>query len=181
MIKWGEVAGYEGRYEVSDTGLVRSLDFTDSLGRLRRGCVLKHQLDHRGYARVRLSLNDKKKSYRIHRLVAMAFLPNIEGKRTVNHKDGNKENNISSNLEWATDSEQLIHAYSMGLVVAKKAKEAGRFISPVEVLDMSGNYLYSVNGNIEMAERGFDYQLVSAVTLGKRKSHRGHKFRRIII
>lgn len=59
-----------------------------------------------------------------------------------------------------------------------KGKEASRYESPVQVFDMNDNYLYSVHGNLEMAEKGFDYRLVSAVTLGKRKSHKGHKFKR---
>jgi hypothetical protein len=176
--EWKPIQGYESRYEISNKGRVRSLDFKDAWSRNRKGKVLIPSLDKRGYPRVSLSFNNKSKCFRIHRLVAGAFILNLHKKRTVNHIDGVKINNLVSNLEWATNSENLSHAYRTGITVAPTGKEARSYKSPVEVLDMEGRYLYTVHGNKEMAEKGFDYRLVSAVTLGKRKSHKGHIFKR---
>lgn len=76
-----------------------------------------------GYWIVRLYKNNQVKSHNVHRLVAEAFIPNPENKRTVNHKDGNKLNCHVSNLEWATDSENVLHAISMGLLPVKRGSE----------------------------------------------------------
>lgn len=71
--------------------------------------------DKAGYLRVYVSANSKKKWFLVHRLVAMAFIPNIDNKKTVNHKDGDKSNNHVSNLEWSTYTENLNHAIDTGL------------------------------------------------------------------
>lgn len=101
-------------YEVSNTGKVRGKDrkFFDAMG---RKCDIKGRLrkltNVEGY--LKLSLNNKgiELQVNVHRLVAGAFIPNPENKPTVNHKDGNKSNNIVSNLEWATESENSKHSY----------------------------------------------------------------------
>lgn len=178
---WVDIAGYESRYQVSTFGNVRSLDFRDSLGRLRKGRVLKVQTDRCGYARVRLSLKDVKESFRVHRLVASAFLSNPKSKRTVNHKDGVKINNEVSNLEWATDSENINHAITAGLLTYTCGSSSHAFKAPTEVYNLKGEYLYSLCGNAALEEKGFDYRLVSDVILGKRKSHKQHIFKRRII
>ena len=81
----------------------------------RKGKVLKPKVDRYGYKVVTLSKNGKRKSYLVHRLVAMAFIDNPLQKETVNHIDGNKLNNSAENLEWATQKEQKVHAIEMGL------------------------------------------------------------------
>lgn len=119
---WKDVKGFEGRYQVSNLGRVRSLDFVQ-IGRnqfgysyevIRKGRILKPKISVWGYYRVNLSVN-RKISYRsIHRLVAMAFIPNPNNLPEVNHKDENKLNNVvcfnpdgsidteRTNLEWCT-------------------------------------------------------------------------------
>lgn len=84
-----------------------------------------------GYLAVSLWDNNERgkkvrKTLLVHRLVAETFIPNSENKRTVNHKDGNKQNNCVSNLEWATLSEQQIHAFNTGLNYARKGESANR-------------------------------------------------------
>lgn len=74
---------------------------------------LSHTKD--GYLKCALSVNGKSITYRVNRLVAEHFIPNKDNKPTVNHIDGNKENNHVNNLEWASFSEQMLHAYSHGL------------------------------------------------------------------
>jgi hypothetical protein len=86
-------------------------------GRLdnRRGKILKPHLDSDGYLRITVTNEGLRKSYFVHRLVALAFIPNSENKPTVNHIDGIKTNNNVSNLEWATHKEQKIHAIKHNL------------------------------------------------------------------
>lgn len=98
---WMPIAGYEDRYEVSNTGKVRSLNYRMT-GKKKE---LKPITQGKGYHAVGLCKNGKMRWGKVHRLVADAFIPNPENKREVNHKDGNKKNNHADNLEWATASE----------------------------------------------------------------------------
>lgn len=117
---WKPVKDYEGIYEVSDTGLVRSLDRVDSLKRFKRG-VLKSPYDNgRGYLCVNLKAKGKQAQKTVHRLVAQAFIPNPDNLPEVNHIDGNKKNNHVSNLEWCTVSENKKHAFKKGLNKQRK-------------------------------------------------------------
>ena len=100
---WKDIPGYEGKYQVSNTGQVRSLNYKG------RGVVkLLKQYDNRdGYKRVCLCKNGKVKNHWTHRLVAIAFIPNPNNYKEVNHKDENPSNNNVKNLEWCT------HEYNM--------------------------------------------------------------------
>jgi hypothetical protein len=123
---WAEIKGYEGLYQVSSFGIVRSLPRIIKQGsRVVRvnGKTLTQCNDGRGYRIVVLSKNGVHKSIRVHRLVADAFLSNPENKSEVNHIDGNKENNKVSNLEWATRSENMAHAFMTGLAKLPPAQE----------------------------------------------------------
>jgi hypothetical protein len=110
------VIGYEGFYEVDDTGRVFRLEATIQC-RGRWGIMsvpkpageLKPQKHRGGYRFVTLCKDGKTRTELIHRLVANAFLPNPEGKPQVNHKDGDKTNNAVDNLEWVTSSENGVH------------------------------------------------------------------------
>jgi hypothetical protein len=113
---WRPVVGYEGFYEVSNLGNVRSIDRVDSQGQMRHGRVRKLLLNKVGYLYVGISVNNKKANLNVHRLVAKAFIPNPDNKPQVNHIDGNKTNNVVSNLEWATISENTLHAYKTKLI-----------------------------------------------------------------
>jgi len=96
MEEWRNIPGYED-YQISSFGHVR-----------RNGKVLKPTLTTTGYYRISLCRSIKK-DYRIHRLVALAFIPNPENKLDVDHKDGNRLNNKLDNLRWATRSENLLN------------------------------------------------------------------------
>ena len=128
MENWKEIIGYENEYQVSDLGNVRSVDrqVNDNGGiRITGGTMLKGEIV-KGYRRVSLCRKSKKYRTTVHRLVAMHFLENKLNKVAVNHKDGNKLNNCVDNLEWCTNSENIRHAFKLGL---KKANNpmVGRF------------------------------------------------------
>lgn len=121
---WKDVTGYEGVYQVSNLGSVKSLDrfVEDRSGyRHRKGITLKQKINESGYATVHLrdKANNKESWPSVHRLVALSFVDNPENKPTVNHKDGLKLNNRFDNLEWATQSEQTIHAFENNLMLVR--------------------------------------------------------------
>lgn len=113
---WLPVPGFEGIYEVSDMGSVRSLPRIDASGHRRSGRLLRPGFVPDGYPTyVLCKPGIPKRCYSAHRLVALAFLENPEGKPHVNHKDGNKKNPALTNLEWATVRENVLHAIDTGL------------------------------------------------------------------
>jgi aspartate carbamoyltransferase regulatory subunit len=103
---WKDVDGYEGLYQVSNTGEVKSLGNDAS----RKEKILKNFLMPTGYYSVILCKNRKIKRFYVHRLVGLAFIPNPTNKATINHIDGKKGNNLYSNLEWCTQKENIRHA-----------------------------------------------------------------------
>ena len=92
---WRDIPGYEGLYQVSNYGNVRSMNYNKKLGNIRE---LKQKLRDNGYLEVHLSKDSKRKYFLVHRLVAEAFLENPDNKPQVNHIDGDKSNNHVSNL-----------------------------------------------------------------------------------
>lgn len=122
-IEWKWINGYEGYYQVSDSGLVRSVDRVvhakDGVDYKLRGHIMKQSIRkgnrEDGYFVVNLRKNGKGTVFQVHRLVAEAFIPNPENLPTVNHKDGEKTNNHVSNLEWASYGENNVHALKHGL------------------------------------------------------------------
>ena len=106
---WKDIKGYEGWYQVSNLGNVKSLNRGNRNGR-------KLVPNSGRYKGVFLCMNGSKLRRNIHRLVAETFLKNIENKPFVNHKDGNKFNNEASNLEWCTHYENMKHAHINGLI-----------------------------------------------------------------
>lgn len=106
---WFPVHGFEGLYEISNFGRCKP-----TVSRYKSVEFLKTR-KNRGYERVTLYKNGKRKDYFVHVLVAKAFIPNPNNKPQVNHIDGDKANNHTSNLEWVTQSENQIHAKMNGL------------------------------------------------------------------
>lgn len=96
------ISGYEGLYQVSNMGNIKSLDRENNIGKHVTSKILKQTQTKDGYMRVQLSKSGITKSFRVHRLVAQAFTPNLDNLPQVNHKDENKENNCVDNLEWCT-------------------------------------------------------------------------------
>lgn len=125
MSLWKNVKDYETLYQVSDKGDVlsfeKSWDCCENLTAIRKEKLLKPVLSDKGkkaYKKVRLYKDKKWKTYPVHRLVAEHFIPKIDGKNFVNHKNGNKLDNHYSNLEWVTHKENVHHAWKIGLCKA---------------------------------------------------------------
>jgi hypothetical protein len=119
MSEWRAIDGYEGRYEVSDQGAVRSLPKTsphNTVGsQVIKGQMLAPWQNGRGYLCVALRSDGKRrKTFFVHRLVAAAFVPNPLGLPCVNHLDHNRANPQAENLEWCTQAQNLAHARRAG-------------------------------------------------------------------
>ena len=115
---WKDIAGYEGRYLISNYGRILSLYNyrpNGKAGYYQETREMKKSMTSTGYYKIELTKNRNKKSYKVHRLVAIHFIPNPYGKETVNHIDGNPLNNHYENLEWLTQKENVNHAIETGL------------------------------------------------------------------
>ena len=122
MEVWKDIPGYEGLYKVSSSGRVKSFWH-------KRPRILKSGICNSGYCLVVLvDKNHKKRSCRIHQLIADAFIPNPQSLPVINHIDGIKTNNDLSNIERCTYSENLKHAYDIGLRTGRGAKRNGKKI-----------------------------------------------------
>jgi len=117
---WKDIMGYEGRYQISNYGRVKTLERYVMCGRgsnpiKRKEKLLKIKVNKNGYPYVDLSKDAQYTSFRVHRLVAIHFVNGFEEGLDVNHKDGIKLHNHYSNLEWCSRSQNLLHALDMGL------------------------------------------------------------------
>jgi hypothetical protein len=126
---WRDINGYEGHYQVSNIGRVKSLA---RVVECRKNVLVnkkeKMLLDWncgKGYRKVKLSKDSIEKSIRVHRLVAETFLGNTEAKSEVNHINGIKYDNRVENLEWCTSSENTKHALNNKLKISQKGSEHG--------------------------------------------------------
>ena len=152
---WKDVAEYEGVYQVSDKGNVRSLARVDSLGRECRGRVLKQGYSSGGYPQVNLYKNGKRKSRLIHRLVVGAFIPNPESLPQVNHIDEDKDNNNLENLEWC-DSKYNVNYGTRTERVSKK----------VRAVNVETGEVITFNSTQEAGRKGYSSGGVSTACLG---------------
>lgn len=117
---WKDVPGYEGLYQASNCGRIRSLDrvvkFKDGRQSFKKGVVLAHEIRKDETHKVKISKNNNSKCVAVHRIIALAFIPNPNSLPQVNHIDGSRHNNNVDNLEWITISGNIKHAYDMGLL-----------------------------------------------------------------
>lgn len=168
---WKDIEGYEGRYQVSNLGRVKSIKHYDSRGHLRAERVLKPTNDWDGYLRVNLYKNRVQVNKTIHRLVAEAFIPNPENKPTVNHIDENKTNNNVNNLEWATMKEQNSHGTRL-----KRFSESNS--KPIIAIDIANGEYTEYNSGKECAiQLGLNHGHISSVLKGKRRQTGGYVFK----
>ena len=133
--QWKAIADSNGEYYISDHGRVKS--YKRSKERILKPAL--RGAPHSLYWAVRIKINEKWKTYNIHRLVALAFLSNTDNKPQVNHKDGNKLNNNAYNLEWVTSKENTQHAWDTGLFCKYKMSAVGKTNSKPVIDIVTGN------------------------------------------
>jgi hypothetical protein len=168
---WKDIEGFEGLYQVSNLGRVKSFDTTDKLGRIRKGRVLKPHRHPQGYLLVTLCKNGKHKNHKTHRVVAQAFIPNPENKPEVNHIDENKTNNNVNNLEWSTRKENLNH----GTRTERMAKTQS---IPIIATNIKTGEFREFYGISECARQlGLNQAHITDVLKGRRKQTGGYTFK----
>lgn len=152
---WKDIPGYESIYQVSNLGNVKSLQSGNHHSKIK---ILTPICADGRYLRVSLYKQKKPKYFPVHRLVAMAFIPNPENKPQVNHINGNKKDNRVENLEWCTSSENNLHAYKSGINkgskpwLGKTGFQNANSI-PVNQIDLSTGNVISTFGSMEEAGR----------------------------
>lgn len=167
-----DVLNHEGHYRITSTGKVISLK------RGRR--ILRPKPHSRGYHSVTLSRNGVAEDHLVHRLVARHFLPNPKELPEVNHKDGNKQNNDVSNLEWVSHAENTRHSWRFGLRDSQResviASNRRRCSKPVIGIPIDGGPEIHLGAMADATKYGFCRSCISRCLLGQRNSHKGHRW-----
>lgn len=152
--EWRDVVGYEGLYKVSSHGRIKSYH-----ERYKKPRILKTSMTTTGYRKVELAKNKKKKSLKVHRIVAEAFILNEENKPYVNHLDSNPLNNNVNNLEWCTQKENMIHSAIFGnhksFAWKNKEQVISEYVSGKSITYLAKKYgRTNCNTIIEVLKRG---------------------------
>lgn len=181
---WKDIKGYEGYYQISNFGNVKSLGIKNK-NQYKSERIKKPMISNKGYYYVDLYLHEEKERMSIHRLVAEAFIPNPLNKPCVNHIDGNKKNNHINNLEWVTYKENTQHAWKnhlftkdgleiRGKKIGIKTKE--RCSKPICQLDLNGNIIIEYP-SVTIATQITKINNIGAVARGVRNKAGGYKWK----
>ena len=155
---WKDIKDYEGHYQVSNLSRVKSIKF----GKER---ILKPVTDRHGYSLVGLWKNNKQKTYKVHRLVAEAFIPNPYNLPQVNHKDENPLNNNVNNLEWCNSKYNCNFGTRIERISKRRSKTVLQY-------DLEGNFIREWKSTAECGRNGFNQAHVAACCQGKLKKHK---------
>lgn len=161
---WRDISSYEGLYQVSNLGNVKSLNY------LRTGNerMLKPVKNRYGYLLVNLCKNGKTRLFKVHRLVAKAFIPNTNNKSDVNHKDENKANNCVDNLEWTTRKENINYGTHNERMSKSKSKAVIQY-------SLDGEFIRKWPSATQIKiELGFSQSHISDCCKGKQKTAYGY-------
>ena len=164
---WKPIPNYDGYYEASNIGRIRSVARIGKRGKglgIYPSVILKPSLGEWGYEQVSLRKEGKKRTMRVNRLVAQTFIPNPDNLPQVNHIDGVKTNNRVDNLEWCNSSQNMIHCFSNGL---SDWNTRIRIVETGEVFNSISECARSIGGHIS---------LIDACLNGRRKTHKGFHF-----
>lgn len=159
---WKDILGYEGLYQISDKGRVKSLWFGKEL-------ILKPLKDGWGYLFIYLCKNRERKMCKIHRLVSKAFIPNPQNLPQVNHKDEDKTNNSVQNLEWCS----VKYNNNFGTRTQRQAEKMinGKLSKPVLQYTLDGELIREWKSTMDVQRNlGYFQTSISACCLGKYKS-----------
>lgn len=167
---WKDIIGYEGLYQVSNLGNVRSLNYNGVKGNIR----ILTPLHVCGYLYVHLSKDGFIKTVRIHRLVAEAFIPNPDNLPCVNHKDECKTNNIWTNLEWCTIEYNT--RYGTGIERRVKKQLNKHSAEPIKQMNLDGTLVTIWPSMRETSRNGFDMRAVYRCCNNKQQTHLGYKW-----
>lgn len=166
MEEWRDIKGYEGLYQVSNYGRIKSLNYH------RRNVekILTPIKHSNGYYYINLFKNKKGKIYRMHRLVAIAFIPNPNNYQLINHKDENKANNNVENLEWCTSK----YNSNYGACIEKRVEKQSKKVIQLTLDDV---FVKEWNSTMECGRNGYIQSKVVQCCNGKRKTHCGFKWK----
>ena len=171
---WKDIEGYEGYYQVSNLGRVRSLDNYEKFGKVtwkRKGKILKPRLNEKGYALVNLSINSKTKNHRVHRLVWEAFNGPIPEGFEINHINENKEDNRLENINLMTHKNNI----NWGTGIRRQARKKRM---PVTQILQDGTEFFSYFSVSEAEkETGINNKSIRLCCNGKIKTAGGFKWR----
>lgn len=174
-IIWKDIPGYEGYYQASDQGEIRSLDRQIKHGEysyVRKG-VVRVPFENQGYYNITLNKAGIEITYPVHRLIAMTFIPNPNDLPCVNHIDGNKQNNIVTNLEWITYADNTQHAIATGLFNPEQSRINGCKATDVVAIRVKCEDTGQVFESIKAAERYIGSECIKDNIHKNKRSHSG--------
>ena len=178
---WLPVAGYEGLYEVSSIGRVRSLR-TSTRIKDKCGRIMRLKIDQRGYFRVNLTAEKKSKATLVSRIVASAFIPNPQMLPIVGHNNDIKTDNRVDNLYWTTADENLTHNGLRENFFAKRKEKMQNIIKALSVPVIGENIktgdVLRFDSMQDAQRNGFSSGKISLCCAGKRSTHKGYTWRK---
>lgn len=174
--EWRDIQGYEGLYQISNYGRVKSLR-RKAYNHFTKERIMTPVITKKGYYQVRLHNGTNSQGFKIHRLVAKAFIPNSYNVSQVNHIDGNKQNNCVNNLEWVTPKQNMQHAASNGLLRDVSGNNNPN-CKPIKQYDLNGNFIKRWNSMRDIYEvLGIDRHSIRNCCVGNLKTSHNYVWR----